>query len=97
MAGLRIQVKVSETRQSPFSVRIDAGGHALTGDEPVEAGGCGFGPNSFELLTSVLAECTVMTVRWPAPVTAGLAHPDPAAPGTACGGCHKAAPYYLGG
>lgn len=44
MAGLRIQVKVSETRQSPFSVRIDAGGHALTGDEPVEAVAAGLDP-----------------------------------------------------
>ena len=64
MAGQRIQVKVSETGQGPFSVRIDAGGHDLTGDEPVEAGGGGLGPNPFGLLTSALAECTVMTVRW---------------------------------
>ena len=64
MSGLHVRASVAETGESPFSVRIDVGGHVLTGDEPVETGGGGLGPAPYQLLTAALAECTAMTVRW---------------------------------
>jgi putative redox protein len=64
MAAFRAQAKVVETGESPFAVRIETGGHVLTGDEPVSAGGAGLGPAPYELLASALAECTAMTLRW---------------------------------
>ncbi|PZQ32399.1 MAG: osmotically inducible protein OsmC [Stenotrophomonas acidaminiphila] len=64
MSASRVQVGVSETGDTPFSVRIDVGDHVLTGDEPVEIGGGGTGPSPYQLLAAALAECSVMTVRW---------------------------------
>jgi putative redox protein len=64
MATLRTRATVSETGESPFSVRIEIGEHVLTGDETVAIGGGGLGPTPFDLLTAALAECTAMTVRW---------------------------------
>lgn len=54
----------SETGGVPFAVRISVEGHTFAGDEPVDAGGTGLGPSPYQLLTSALAECTTMTVRW---------------------------------
>jgi putative redox protein len=58
------EVRVIETGESPFAVRIEVGGFTLAGDEPSTAGGGGLGPSPFDLLAAALAECTAMTVRW---------------------------------
>lgn len=57
-------MSASETGEGAFAVRIVAGRHELTGDEPESAGGRDLGPNPLELLAGALAECTSMTVRW---------------------------------
>ena len=64
MAAFAARATATETGQSAYAVRIEAGGHMLTGDEAVEAGGGGLGPAPFELLAAALAECTAMTMRW---------------------------------
>jgi putative redox protein len=46
-----------------YSVRIDAGGHALRADEPVDHGGGDTGPPPFGLLLSGLGACTAITLR----------------------------------
>jgi putative redox protein len=43
--------------------RIEARGHELLADEPVEAGGADSGPTPYELLLGALGACTAMTVR----------------------------------
>jgi putative redox protein len=45
-----------------FSQQILAGAHALTADEPVEAGGGDIGPSPYDLLLAALGACTSMTV-----------------------------------
>jgi putative redox protein len=47
----------------PYGVRIDAGGHALRGDEPVAHGGADSGPAPFGLLLAGLGACTAITLR----------------------------------
>lgn len=47
----------------PYGVRIDAGGHALRGDEPPHHGGADTGPPPFGLLLSGLGACTAITLR----------------------------------
>jgi putative redox protein len=47
----------------PYGVRIDTGGHALRGDEPVAHGGADSGPAPFGLLLSGLGACTAITLR----------------------------------
>ncbi|MBI3707243.1 MAG: OsmC family protein [Proteobacteria bacterium] len=42
---------------------ITAGGHRLTADEPVAAGGTGTGPSPYDLLAAALGACTAMTMR----------------------------------
>lgn len=64
MAAFRARAVATETGQSTYAVRIAVGGHLLTGDEAVDAGGGGLGPSPFELLSAALAECTAMTMRW---------------------------------
>lgn len=59
-----VSVHVAESGESAFAVRIDVGGHQLTGDEPAEMGGAGLGPSPYQLLAAALGECTAMTVRW---------------------------------
>lgn len=56
-------VRVSERGTGAFAVSIQAGRHALIGDEPVAAGGDDLGPNPYELLLAALGGCTVMTLR----------------------------------
>ena len=65
-----------------FAQQILAGSHALTADEPVEAGGTGIGPSPYDLLLAALGACTSMTVgmyarrkEWPLEsVTVRLRH-----------------------
>jgi putative redox protein len=47
----------------PYGVRIDTGGHALRGDEPLAHGGADSGPAPFGLLLSGLGACTAITLR----------------------------------
>jgi putative redox protein len=51
------------TEDKPYGVRIDAGGHALRGDEPVDHGGADSGPSPFGLVLSGLGACTAITLR----------------------------------
>jgi putative redox protein len=51
------------SEEKPYSVRIDAGGHALRADEPVSQGGADTGPPPFGLLLSGLGACTAITLR----------------------------------
>jgi putative redox protein len=46
-----------------FAVAIQAGGHALRGDEPVEQGGSGSGLSPYDYLSAALGSCTVMTLN----------------------------------
>ncbi len=46
-----------------FVSDIDAGGHPLVADEPVELGGCDQGPSPYQLLNAALGACTAMTLR----------------------------------
>jgi len=56
-------VRVSERGTGAFAVSIQAGRHALVGDEPIAFGGNDLGPSPYELLLAALGECTVMTLR----------------------------------
>lgn len=58
------RVYVEEIGESPFAVRIETGGHVLTGDEPASMGGRDMGPSPYQMLTAALGECTSMTIRW---------------------------------
>jgi putative redox protein len=51
------------SEEKPYGVRIDAGGHALRGDEPIDHGGADTGPPPFGLLLSGLGACTAITLR----------------------------------
>ena len=51
------------SEEKPYGVRIDAGGHALRGDEPVDHGGADTGPPPFGLFLSGLGACTAITLR----------------------------------
>lgn len=65
-----------------FVQQVTAGGHRLTADEPVSAGGTDAGPDPYALLLSALGSCTSMTValyarrkQWPLQaVTVRLRH-----------------------
>jgi uncharacterized OsmC-like protein len=48
---------------SGFAQRIEAGGHVLSADEPVSAGGTDAGPDPYALLLAALGACTSMTIR----------------------------------
>lgn len=56
-------VRVEETGGGTFTNVIDAGGHQLFADEPVDVGGDDRGPTPYELLLSALGACTSITVR----------------------------------
>jgi putative redox protein len=51
------------SEETPYGVRINTGGHALRGDEPVDHGGADTGPAPFGLLLSGLGACTAITLR----------------------------------
>lgn len=65
-----------------FVQEITAGGHHLTTDEPVEAGGTDRGPGPYDLLLAALGSCMSMTIalyarrkQWPLEtVTIRLTH-----------------------
>ena len=46
-----------------YATAITTGDHKLTADEGPELGGKDAGPGPYELLTSALAACTVITLR----------------------------------
>jgi uncharacterized OsmC-like protein len=55
-------VTVTHVPGTTYQTRIDTGDLALIGDEPVESGGDGLGPNPYELLLAALGHCTVLTI-----------------------------------
>jgi putative redox protein len=48
---------------SGYRVAIDAGGHPLISDEPIEAGGSDEGATPYDLVLAALGACTAMTLR----------------------------------
>ena len=48
---------------SGYRVTIDAGGHTLVADEPIEAGGTDEGATPYDLILAALGACTAMTLR----------------------------------
>ncbi|AGC78444.1 putative redox protein [Nonlabens dokdonensis] len=59
----RDQVAASLGNEEAFTTQIVAGKHYLTADEPESVGGNDFGPTPYDLLSSGLAACTVMTIQ----------------------------------
>ncbi|MGI9375664.1 MAG: OsmC family protein [Tsuneonella suprasediminis] len=59
-----ITAHISDLQGSALAVAIDASGHHLIGDEPIEQGGANKGPTPFDLLNSALGACSAMTIRW---------------------------------
>src|SRR5215203_4504356 len=55
-------VTVTHVPGTTYQTRIDTGDLALIGDEPIESGGDGLGPNPYELLLAALGQCTVLTI-----------------------------------
>jgi hypothetical protein len=51
------------SEETPYGVRINAGGHALRGDEPANRGGADTGPAPFGPLLSGLGACAAITLR----------------------------------
>jgi putative redox protein len=58
-----VATAIVASEDKPYAVRVDAGGHALRGDEPVDHGGGDTGPRPFGLLLSGLGACTAITLR----------------------------------
>lgn len=56
-------VVASLDAQSDFTTQMRAGNHYFTADEPTSVGGNDYGPTPYDLLSSGLASCTVMTVQ----------------------------------
>lgn len=56
---------VAKTTQFPFLTEMAADGHQFLADEPKsKEGGLGAGPNPYDLLSSALAACTAMTIKY---------------------------------
>jgi len=47
----------------PYATRIRSGSHALSADEPTDAGGADTGPSPYDLLLAALGACTAITLR----------------------------------
>ena len=58
-----ISAAAEGTGAGHYQVRIHTGEHSFLMDEPVEAGGLATGPSPFDLLSSALAGCTLMTLQ----------------------------------
>ena len=56
-------VVASLDQESLFTTQIKSGRHYFTVDEPTSIGGNDFGPTPYDLLSSGLAACTVMTIQ----------------------------------
>jgi len=56
-------VVASLDQESMFTTHMRAGDHYFTADEPVGYGGNNFGPTPYDLVSSGLASCTVMTLQ----------------------------------
>ena len=59
----RDNVAASLNQKDMFTTQMKAGNHYFTADEPESVGGNNFGPTPFDLLSSGLAACTVMTIQ----------------------------------
>jgi putative redox protein len=66
------QVVAHWTSDDNFTAQISNGHHAITADEPADAGGADLGFSPYELLNAALGVCTTMTLklyaakkRWP--------------------------------
>jgi len=55
-------VTVTHVPGTTYQTRIETGDQAFIGDEPVESGGDGLGPNPYEMLLAALGHCTVLTI-----------------------------------
>ena len=55
-------VTVTHVPGTTYQTRIDTGDLAVIGDEPIESGGDGLGPNPYEFLLAALGHCTVLTI-----------------------------------
>jgi putative redox protein len=49
--------------RSGYRVEIDASGHSLVSDEPIEVGGTDAGATPYDLVLAALGACTAMTLR----------------------------------
>ena len=56
-------LRVEETGDGTYTLRLDDGRHAWLADEPASAGGDDRGPSPYELLSGALGACTAMTLR----------------------------------
>ena len=54
---------ITSTGQNGYCTEINAAGHNIIADEPVDAGGTDQGASPYELLTASLGACTGMTLR----------------------------------
>jgi putative redox protein len=54
---------IEETGLGRYQVEARVGSSTFLIDEPVAAGGLGSGPNPYDLLSSALGSCTLMTIR----------------------------------
>lgn len=82
MEGTELRTVTVTGAASGFAQQVRVGRHALTGDEPLAAGGTDTGPNPYDLLLAALGTCTSMTLgmyarrkQWPLEsVTVRLSH-----------------------
>ena len=63
MTGAGETIVVDETGSGAFQVEVKAGTSTFLMDEPIAAGGLGSGPNPYDLLSSAIGACTLMTIR----------------------------------